>query len=171
MRALCITLGSLAITVYAVLGALLMSDWALVAGSGEPIDATIRAMRAAGQDFQPSAAPVFAGFGVVLAIAWAVLVWHPRIRIPAWASLAVWAAIVAGGAPAYFWASFSALNGLGDTYVNWNVDAVWSLERPLYATSGLAALLAVALLGGVAIRSVVQARRSSGVPVRDTLAA
>ena len=60
--------------------------------------------------------------------------------------MSLWAGIVALGAPAYFFTSFANLNSVGDTYFDWNAEAAFALEAPLYLASGIAFLIAMAML-------------------------
>lgn len=154
MRLIITILGALAIVTYAVLGALLMNDWAVAAASEMPLDAAIDEMNAANQPYSVAPGIVFATVGTLLAVAWGVLVMIRKLRISAWAALSIWAAIITLGAPAYFAASFGNLNSVGDTFYEWNSGAAFALEVPLYLTSGVAALLTVVAV----IMAVVQAQ-------------
>lgn len=148
MRTLLSVLGVSAIVSYAVLGAMLMNDWAVVAASGAPLGTTIADMDAAGQPYSIVPGIGFAAAGVLLALAWGAMTVRPNStrpggRMSSRASTALWGGILALGAPAYFFASFGNLNSVGDTYVDWNSEAAFALEAPLYVVSGIAFLVAV----------------------------
>lgn len=146
MRILLTLLGIVAIVAYSVLGALLMNDWAVVAASGMPLDTTIADMKVADQQYSSVPGLVFAALGILIALVWgATTVWR-RAILPNSAALSLWAGIIALGAPAYFFTSFTNLNSVGDTYVDWNSGAAFTLEAPLYATSGFAFLIAMGAL-------------------------
>jgi hypothetical protein len=147
-------LGTAAIVAYAAWGCVLMNDWAVVAASELPLDRTIRDMTAAGQRYTTLPGTIFAAVGGLLALTWGALVLHPRFATPAWAALSLWTAILAFGAPAYFFASFGNLNSVGDTYVDWNGVAASGREHPLYLVSGFAGLAACATLLAKARRSL-----------------
>lgn len=159
MRAAITLVGLAVVSAYAILGALLMNRWAIVAASGVPLDATIAAMDAAGQPFTPAPGFIFAALGLLLALAAAALTLHPRSNMPHWASIAVWAGILALGAPAYFFSAFANLNSVGDTFYDWNAAAAWALEAPLYLSSGIAFLIAGAALVTAAVSAVMSQRR------------
>lgn len=145
MRILITALGSIVILAYAVLGALLMTRWELTAASGLSIEETVAEMQAAGQPYSLVAAVFFAICGMLLSLAWAVITLAPAIPFTGWFSAAVWGAILALGAPAYFFASFGNMMSVGDTlFSDWNPDAAFALVAPLYLLSGLGALIAVA---------------------------
>ncbi len=116
-------------------------------------------MNTAGQPYRTVPGYLFAAFGVLLALTWAALVLHPRIVLPDWGALTIWATILAFGAPAYFFGSFANMNNVGDTYYDWNREAVFALESPLYLISGAALILAVAVLVTTAVRAARGAHR------------
>lgn len=146
MRPLLVILGAATIGAYAVLGALLMNDWAVVAASEVPLETTITQMRAANQPYSTIPGIGFAVLGGTLALTWSVLTLRPRNRLPIWASVSLWAGILALGAPAYFFASFGNMNSIGDTFDGWNMTAASALEVPLYLISGGAVLVAIAAI-------------------------
>ena len=100
MRKLAVTLGAGVILAYAALGALLMSRWELEAASGLPIKDTVAEMAAADQEYSVIPGVVFAIIGGLLAIAWVVTTLAAAGRVSGWLSAALWAVIVALGAPA-----------------------------------------------------------------------
>lgn len=152
-------LGVSLIVLYSVFGALLMNDWAVTAASGLPLDATIRTMDSAGQFCGAAAGVLFATLGGTLALGWGFVALLPRFRVSGWAALALWSGIIACGAPAFFFASFGNMNSVGDTFFEWNAEAAFALETPLYFASGLAALLAVA----ASVIAVVRTMRRSAI--------
>ena len=141
MRATAVLVGAAAIVLFGVWGALLINDWAVAAASGLPLDETVAAMERADQPYSAIAGVLFAVFGALLAIAWAYLMRSRHFALSTWAGLAFWAAIIAFGAPAYFFASFGNLNSVGDTFFDWNAGAAFALALPLYLVSGAAAVL------------------------------
>lgn len=143
MRILLVVLGAAAIVAYAVLGAMLMNNWVIVAASGLPFDDAIAEMRAADESFSPVPGFVFAAMGLLLTLAWATLALSRRVALSTWLTLAIWAGILAFGAPAYFIGSFGNLMSVGDTFFEWYPDAAFVLEAPFYATSGVAAVIAI----------------------------
>ncbi|WP_038470234.1 hypothetical protein [Arthrobacter sp. PAMC 25486] len=145
MRKLLTLLGIVAIIVYSILGATLMNDWAVVAASGMPLETTIADMDAAGQAYTTTPGFVFAGLGILLALAWAAMTLVRHTSLPNWAATSLWAGIIVLGAPAYFFTSFANLNSVGDTYYEWNAEAASALEAPLYMASGIALLIVIAL--------------------------
>ena len=159
MRLTLTLLGTAAILMYALFGAIIMNDWAVTAASEESLEQTIATMNAAGQPYSAVPGYVFAGIGMLLALGWATLTLHPRERLPAWADVTMWASILAFGAPAYFFGSFGNLNSVGDTYYDWNSEAAFALEAPLYMVSGVAAVLAIVCLLAAATRAILNARR------------
>jgi len=161
-------LGVAAIVAYAVLGAFIMNDWAVVAASGRALDETIAAMGAAGESYTTVPGIVFATFGVILALGWLVLVLHPRTTVPGWIAVVVWGGVLALGAPAYFISAFGNLNSVGGTFASWNAEAAFALEAPLYAVSGAAVLVVMTTAGIAAIVAVARsaALRRRG-PVTD----
>lgn len=161
MRLTLAAFGSGTIAGYAVLGAFLMNDWAIVAASELPLSTTIDEMAAAGQPYSSLAGVMFAALGITLALGWAVLTVHPRVGLPVWGSLAAWAGIVALGAPAYFAGAFGNLNSVGDTFWDWNAAAAWRIEAPLYFVSAAAFVLALGILATVATSAVKRSRALS----------
>lgn len=161
MRILLTLLGIVAIVAYSVLGAFLMNDWAVVAASGMPLDTTIADMKAADQQYSTIPGLVFAALGILIALVWGAITMWCRAILPGWASLALWAGILAFGAPAYFFTSFANLNSVGDTYADWNSGAAFTLEVPLYAISGFAFLIAVGALT-VPLAKTVARKTSTG---------
>ncbi|NLC99065.1 MAG: hypothetical protein GX678_08310 [Actinomycetales bacterium] len=139
MRNLFIAAGVLSIVAYAVVGAFMMNLWAVEAASEVPLATAIADMKAAGQFYTPVGGYVFATVGITLALMWAFMVIKAGAILPAWAAVMLWAGILTLGAVSYFFNSFGNLNSVGDTYADWNADAAWALERPLYLIS-LAAL-------------------------------
>ncbi|MBN9612186.1 MAG: hypothetical protein J0H64_01745 [Actinobacteria bacterium] len=154
-------LGLVAIAVYAVAGALLMNDWAIVAASHLPLSESLEAMSAADQPHSFFAGIIFAVMGGACATAWAVLTLLPRVGLPAWASLALWAAILVLGAPAYFIFSFGNMMSVGDTFYDWDSDAAFALERPLYLISLVALAVCAAALLAPVLRHVVRRKPAS----------
>lgn len=146
MRKLLVTLGVAAIVAYSVLGALLMTWWELEVASGVSFDETLTKMEAAGQPHSYLAGIIFAVLGIGLAIAWAIVSVMRLRKFPGWFSPAIWGAIVAFGAAAYFFASFGNMNSVGDTFYEWNADAAFALVSPLYIFSGIGAVIAIAAL-------------------------
>lgn len=130
---------------------MMMNNWAVVAASELPLADTIAEMHAVGERYSPGGGIVFAAFGGLLALAWAVVTLHPRIPMPHWVALTIWASVLAMGAPAYFFMSFGNLNSVGDTFSGWNASAAFALEVPFYVVSGIAVLLA----GGTIITAIV----------------
>ncbi|MDJ0316045.1 hypothetical protein [Arthrobacter antibioticus] len=159
MRILLTLLGIVAIIVYALLGATLMNDWAVVAVSEMPLETTIADMHAAGQNYSTIPGFVFAALGLLLGLLWGVTTLFRRTTLPNWAAVSLWAGIITLGAPAYFFMSFSNLNSVGDTYFDWNSEAAFALVAPLYIASGLAFLVVVALvMVTVAIKATARKR-------------
>ncbi len=146
MRILLTLLGIAAIIVYSFIGATLMNDWAVIAASEMPLETTIADMDAAGQTYTTIPGFVFAVIGILLSLAWGVTTLFRRSAIPNWAAVSLWAGIVTLGAPAYFFTSFANLNSVGDTYFDWNAEAAFALEAPLYIVSGLAFLVVVTMM-------------------------
>ncbi|MHA7175890.1 hypothetical protein ACX80D_04490 [Arthrobacter sp. Sr24] len=146
MRVLLTLLGIVAIIVYSFIGATLMNDWAVIAASEMPLETTIADMDAADQTYTTVPGFVFAVMGILLSLAWGVTTLFRRSATANWAAVSLWAGIVALGAPAYFFTSFTNLNSVGDTYLDWNAEAAFALEAPLYMVSGLAFLVVVAMM-------------------------
>jgi hypothetical protein len=130
-----------------------MTHWGVTAASGLPLDETIAALRDAGQTYSTAVGIIFAMIGAVLGLAWAALSLATGLRRHPWFSVAVWAAIIAFGAPAYFFASFGNLNSVGDTFWDWNADAAFASVVPLYIASAFAALLCIAAIIIGAVRA------------------
>lgn len=151
-------LGAFVILSYAVLGMMLMTDWAVTAGSGRPLAETIIAMQEERQPYSTIPGIIFAAAGAALALGWMSAVLLPRFALPAAPAIAIWGAILAFGAPAYFYLSFGNMNSVGDTFYDWNADAAFALVMPLYLTSGLAAVAAII---GVAVTAVRAGRPAS----------
>lgn len=156
MRVLLTLLGIVAIIVYSLLGATLMNDWALVAASERPLETTIADMDAARQNYSTIPGFAFAAMGILLALTWGGTTLLSRNSLPIWAAVSLWAGIVALGAPAYFFTSFANLNSVGDTYFDWNAEAAFALEAPLYLASGIAFLIALAMLAVPTIKVVAR---------------
>ncbi len=163
MRLWMTVLGVLGILAYAVVGALLMTRWAVVAASGMPLAETIAAMQAANQPYSVVPGVVFAVVGALLAIAWAFVTVRGRDAMSGWVALTLWGGTVALGAPAFFFASFGNMNSVGDTFYDWDAAAAFALEAPLYASSAIAALLAVAALLIAAIRRAAGIEQTRGL--------
>ena len=130
-----------------------MTNGEITAASGVSLAESIAEMQAAGQPYSVVPGVVFAVAGGLLAIAWAAATLAPALSPSGWSALAVWAAILAFGAPAYFFASFGNMNAVGDTFYEWNAEAAFRLVVPLYLTSAVAALVAVIALATGAARS------------------
>ena len=163
MRLTLTLLGFTAIVAYSIVGALLVNDWAVVAASEQPLDTTIARMDAAGQPYSAAGGIVFAAIGVSLATGWVVLSRRARASMTTWGIVAIWAAIIAFGAPAFFFASFGNLNSVGDTYLDWNSEATLALEAPLFLASLSAAAVALAALVIGVVRVAFGARRGGAV--------
>lgn len=151
MKKLLVTLGFVIIVGYAAGGLMLMNNWALVAASHQPLDTTIAAMNAADQHYDVAGGWVFLILGLMLASAWAWITLSGKTRskklpLQPWLATLIWAAIVALGAPAYFFGAFANLNSIGDTYADWDMEAAAALERPLYLVSTGAMILFFVLL-------------------------
>ncbi|MFJ6418360.1 hypothetical protein [Paeniglutamicibacter sp. NPDC091659] len=160
MRILLTLLGIVAIVSYSVLGAILMNDWAVVAASGVPLDTTIADMDSADQPYSAIPGFVFAALGILLALAWGVTTMLRRTALPNWATGSLWVGILTLGAPAYFFTSFGNMNSVGDTYADWNSEAASVLEAPLYMVSGIAFLVAVAILVTTVTKATVRKKSS-----------
>lgn len=144
--------GILAIILFGLWGAVLMSNWAIVAASRIPLSATIDAMGRENQPYSVLPGVLFGAAGATLALAWGRLMWAAHLKVPAWAGLALWSAIIALGGPAYFFASFSNLNAVGDTFYDWDAEAAFAREAPLYLMSATAAVLMVSTIVVALIR-------------------
>ncbi|MFF5790667.1 hypothetical protein ACFY5D_01325 [Paeniglutamicibacter sp. NPDC012692] len=160
MRIVLTLLGIVAIVIYSVFGMMLMNDWAVVAASGVPLDTTIADMDAASQQYSAIPGFVFAAPGILLALAWGVTTLYRRTALPNWATVSIWAGIIALGAPAYVFTAFGNLNSVGDTYYDWNAEAAFALEAPLYMVSGIAFLVAVSALMAALIRMTMRKKSS-----------
>lgn len=158
MRVVGILFGVSSILVYSVLGALLMNNWAVTAASEVPLDEAITAMNAANQPYSATQGIAFAVVGCMLAFIWAFVAYAPKIRVSNWTLLAAWAGILTFGAPAFFFASFSNMNSVGDTFPHWNAAAAFALEAPLYITSVVAAMTAVVATVLAVARGLASAR-------------
>lgn len=156
MRTPLTLLGIIIIVAYSVLGALLMNDWTVVAASGMPLETTIADMKEANQQYSTVPGLFFATLGILCALVWGATTLWSRAVLPTSASLSLWAGILALGAPAYFFVSFANLNSVGDTYVDWNSGAAFTLELPLYATSGFAFLIAMGALSVLLAKAVAR---------------
>lgn len=160
MRILLTLLGIVAIIVYAMLGATLMNDWAVVAASEMPLETSIADMHAAGQNYSTIPGFVFAALGLLLGLLWGVTTLFRRTVLSNWAAVSLWAGIITLGAPAYFFLSFGNLNSVGDTYFDWNSEAAFALEARLYMASGLAFLVVVATMMTVVIKATARKKPS-----------
>lgn len=169
MRTPLTLLGTAVIIAYSFLGAMLMNNWVVVAASGMPLDSTSAELSTAGQPLDTVGGVVFAAIGTMLALAWCTATLLSRATVPGWAAFVTWCAIVALGAPAYFFGAFANLNSVGDVFVDWDRDAALALEAPLYIVSGIAAFLAVATLITVGIRAVARSR-STPSPLTEVAA-
>lgn len=141
MRILLAGLGVIAIIAYGVFGAMLMSNWAVAAASEVPLATAIADMQAAHQPYSTTPGIIFAILGTLLALGWGALMLFRQSPLPVRAGVSLWAVIIMLGTPAYFFASFSNMMSVGDTYYDWNSEAAFALEAPLYLASGIAALL------------------------------
>lgn len=160
-----VAFGAAGLVAYAVLGALIMNDWAVAAASRMPLNRAVAEMAAADQPYGIVAGIVFATLGVLLALGWGVWALLHRAA-PAWVLAAAWGGILACGAPAYFFASFGNLMSVGDTSVDWDGEAAFALELPLYLASGAGAIVAV-LAVGIGLRQLARSRARDHAPVRD----
>lgn len=160
MRILLTLLGIAAIIVYALLGATLTNDWAVVAASEMPLETTIADMHAAGQNYSTIQGFVYAALGLLLGLLWGVTTLFRRTVLPNWAAVSLWAGIITLGAPAYLFLSFANLNSVGDTYFDWNSEAAFALEARLYMASGLAFLVVVATMMTVVIKATARKKPS-----------
>lgn len=158
MRILLTLLGIVAVIVYALLGATLMNDWAVVAASERPLETTIADMHAGGQNYSTIPGFVFAALGLSFGLLWGVTTLFRPSALPNWAAVSLLAGIITLGAPAYFFMSFGNLNSVGDTYFDWNSEAAFALVAPLYIASGLAFLVVVALMVTAVIKATVPKR-------------
>ncbi|HMR49834.1 MAG TPA: hypothetical protein PKE40_11155 [Arachnia sp.] len=137
MKRIAIIAGACAVVAYALWGTVAINDLGLVAGSGLSRDATIAAMKAAGQPASMIPGFLFLAAGVAIAGAWALFA-HRRSEItPGWIA-AGWCVALVLGTPAYFFASFWNVNALGDTFYDWHAEAVADLARPLHLISAIA---------------------------------
>ena len=146
MRITLTLVGSGLIIIYSVLGALLMTNWAVAAASGVSLEEAVAEMQIVDQPYSVVPGFVFASLGSILAIVWAFMVMSPKLKISAWLGTALWSAIITLGAPAYFFASFGNMNSVGDTFYEWDAAASLRLETPLYLMSGFALLVGITAL-------------------------
>ncbi|MEV8172657.1 hypothetical protein [Microbacterium sp. NPDC077486] len=141
--------GVLAVTAYAALAAvqILVLNPLAAAPGGLSLDEVRAAMSNAGESLMPQTVLGILGAGVCLGVGTAVVCL--LTRAPAVVAGMTFLALLMGGAPAYFVASFGPGMGLADTFGISGADASpWAL--PLYAVS---ALSAVGVLVGAALTS------------------
>ena len=162
MRTLLTLIGIAAIVIYSVLGMMLMNDWAVVAASGFPLDRTIADMKARGELYTAIPGYGFAASGIALALVWGLVTIIRPMAMPVWATVLLWAGILSLGAPAYFFTAFSNLNSVGDTYYEWNAEAAFALESPLYAASLIAFVIAVGTAAVALTMAAVRCKPSAG---------
>lgn len=148
--------GVLAVTAYAALAAvqILVLNPLAAAPGGLSLYEVRAAMSNAGESLMPQTVLGILGAGVCLGTGTAVVCVVTRAHpiVPAMTFLAV----LMGGAPAYFVASFGPGMGLADTFGISGADASpWAL--PLYAVSALAAV-------GVLIGAALTSRRRGPSP-------
>lgn len=155
MRIAIAVAGSLLVLAFGSFGLMVMNDWGLVAASHEPLDRTLDAMQRAGQDRALVPGGIFIALTVAAAAgpAFAAL---KSSELPSWALAAISLALLVLGSPAYFMLSFANLNSIGDTYADWDSEAVHRLEAPLYLTSLIAMIVLVLLLAVVGIRRLAR---------------
>ncbi|MGO3148137.1 MAG: hypothetical protein ACTIJ6_10715 [Leucobacter sp.] len=163
MRLILTLFGTTVIVAYAVVGALLMNNWAIVAASGVSLEDAIATMHEANQQYSPVPGLIFSAVGIALASGWAILTLLPQTSTPVWVAVSLWAAIIVCGAPAFFFASFSNMNSVGDAFYDWDASAAFSLEAPLYAASFIAFFVVVTSLIIAVIKSSSQ-KRSTAQP-------
>lgn len=132
--------GFSSLAAYAVVGCLVMNRWAVAAASEVPLSTAVADIAAAGQTYSTLPGFIFASAGLLFALAWVTFVLRQPVRLPA--AVAIWAGLIAAAAPAYFFLSFGNLNSVGDTYPDWNSEAAFAVEAPLYLVSALALLIA-----------------------------
>ena len=148
--------GVLAVTAYAALAAvqiLVLNPLAAAPGSLS-LDEVRAAMSNAGESLMPQTVLGILGAGVFLAIGTAGVCL--LTRAPAGVAGMTFLALLMGGAPAYFVASFGPGMGLADTFGIGGADASpWAL--PLYAVSALSAV-------GVLVGAAVTSRRRGPSP-------
>ncbi|GAA1791257.1 hypothetical protein [Leucobacter iarius] len=159
-RVLVIIAGALAVSGYAILGAASMNDWEMTAASHLPLDQTVAHMRAAEQPVSAIPGLLFAATGISLAVAWASLLLAKRLSI--FASIVGWAAIIAFGAPAYFWFSFGNMMSVGDTFPDWDSEAAIAIADRFYLASGIALAVGIVAASVLVVRVLV--RRSAPIP-------
>lgn len=148
--------GVLAVTAYAALAAVqILVLNPLAAAPGDlSLDEIRAAVSTAGESLMPMTVLGILGAGVCLAIGTAVVCLLARAHpvVPAMTFLA----LLMGGAPAYFVASFGPGMGLADTFGIGGGDASpWAL--PLYAVSALSAV-------GVLVGAVLTSGRRGPAP-------
>jgi hypothetical protein len=144
MKVFTVVAGACAVVAYAVWGMLVINNLGLVAGSGLPLEETLSAMVEAREPASMVQGYVLVVVGIAAATYWAI----DSIRDARRGALVVltgWCAALVLGAPFLFFSGFWNLNSLGDTFFDWDMEAVAALERPLYLTSGLALVVLVAL--------------------------
>lgn len=136
-----------------------MSNWAVAAASQVPIATAIADIQAANQPYSTVPGIIFAILGTLLALGWGALMLLRRSPLPLRAGVSLWAAIIMLGTPAYFFASFSNMMSVGDTYYDWNSEAAFALEAPLYIASGIAVLLLLGTFITVMTKAKAAARK------------
>lgn len=159
MRILLSCFGVIAIIAYGVFGAMLMSNWAIAAATEVPLATAIADMEAAHQPYSTTPGIIFAVLGTLLALGWGILMLIRNSPFSDWAGASLWAVVIMLGAPAYFFASFSNLMSVGDTYYEWNSGAAFALEAPLYMASGISFVFLVGSFIVVMIKSTVRRQR------------
>ena len=162
MRTFLIVSGVITISAYAIFGGFMMNVWAVVAASEVPLETVITDMEAVGESYAPMSGFVFAALGIGLALLWALLVVKSGKGMRVWEPVMLWALILALGAVAYFVISFGNLNAVGDTYADWNMEAAWKLERPLYLIS--LAALGIAIAAPITSFAINRRRQKSAAP-------
>ncbi|CAD5141843.1 MULTISPECIES: hypothetical protein [Microbacterium] len=148
--------GVLAVTAYAALAAvqILVLNPLAAAPGGLSLDEVRAAMSNAGESLMPQTVLGILGAGVCLGVGTAVVCL--LTRAPAVVAGMTFLALLMGGAPAYFVASFGPGMGLADTFGISGADASpWAL--PLYAVSALSAV-------GVLVGAAVTSRRRGPSP-------
>lgn len=148
--------GVLAVTAYAALAAvqILVLNPLAAAPGGLSLDEVRAAMSNAGESLMPQTVLGILGAGVCLGVGTAVVCL--LTRAPAVVAGMTFLALLMGGAPAYFVASFGPGMGLADTFGISGADASpWALT--LYAVSALSAV-------GVLVGAAVTSRRREPSP-------
>ena len=156
MKVFTVVAGAVVVVAYAVWAMAVINNLGLVAGSGLPLEATLTAMDEAGET-----ASMIQGYALVAIAAAASGYWAVdslRRRRGAVTVLVGWCVALVLGAPLLFFSGFWNLNSLGDTFYDWNMEAVAALERPLYLTSGLALVVLAALGLGFLARGIARRR-------------